>query len=121
MPGVEGLPSLGLGVVLELDLLKQHEGVSTHERVQRGLGGDDGLDVAVLWVEAAKKVEHLAGLEHRLANIAQAVGELLQPRCVLRHRHVTLLKGAELDLEVDTTLKLIVAEHAFNVAPDRER
>ena len=52
----EGLPSLGVGVVLEAELLKDEEAAGALEGVRRELGGDHWLDVAVPGVEAAEKI-----------------------------------------------------------------
>jgi hypothetical protein len=54
MGSSEGLSSLGIGVVLEAELLEDEEGASALELHR--------LDVAVPGVEAAKEVEHLTWL-----------------------------------------------------------
>jgi hypothetical protein len=115
--GVEGVAGLHLVVMLQLELLEEEVKASAHEGVRRELGGDDGLDVAILRVEVAEEIEHLARLGHRLADIAEVVGELLEAGGVLGHAHVALVDGAELGLEVDRALQLVVAEDALDVGP----
>jgi hypothetical protein len=43
----------------------------------REFGCDYRLDMAILQVEAVEEIQHLRGLRHRLADVAQVVGELL--------------------------------------------
>jgi hypothetical protein len=110
-----------LGVVLHLEFFKKQVRTGTHECVWGLFGGDHRFDVAVLGIEPTKKVEDLTWLRHRLADVAKAVGELLQARGVLGDVHVALMKRAELSLVVGGSLKFVVAEHAFDVTPDSER
>jgi hypothetical protein len=86
--------------------------------VWRELGGDDRLDVAVLGVQSAKEVEHLAGLGDGLSEITKAISEGLQAGGVVGDGQVALLQGAELGFEVDGTLQLVVTEEALDVVPD---
>lgn len=73
---------------------------------------DDGDDMPVLGVEPAEEVEHLAGVVDRLADVAKSISELLEVPGVLGHVHVTLDKVAELGLQVDCPMELVVADWA---------
>jgi len=117
----KGLTGLGVGVMLKAELLKDEEGAGTLEGVRRELGGDDGLDVAVPRIEAAKEVQHLARLGDRVADAAQLIGDALQLGAVGVHRHVTLLKRAQLGFEVDGALQLVVVEEPLDGVPEGER
>lgn len=88
--------------------------------MQQEFGVDDGFDVAVLGVEAAEEIQHLAGLVHRVADVAKVVAKLLEVGSVLRHGEVALLESVEFRLVVDGALHLIIAEDAFNIVPDGE-
>ena len=74
--GEERLTGLRLVVLVQLQLFEEEVGARTHEGVH--LGGKHRLDMAKLLVQAAKQIQHLAGLGDGVADIAQAVGELLQ-------------------------------------------
>jgi hypothetical protein len=60
--GVEGLPCLLLCVMLLAQLLEEKIRAGTSKGMWRELGLDCWLQVAVLWVEVAQEVEHLARL-----------------------------------------------------------
>ena len=116
----EGLPSLGVGVVLEAELLKDEEAAGALEGVRRELGGDHRLDVAVPGVEAAEKIQHLARLGDGVADVTQLVGDALQLGTVVVHRHVALLERAQLGFEEAGTLQLIVMEEGLDGVPEGE-
>jgi len=63
----------------------------------------------------------LAGLGDGVADVAQAIGELLQLGAVVRDAEVALNDAAELGLKENRALHLIVAEEALDVRPDGER
>jgi hypothetical protein len=54
------VPDVHLGVVVGSELLQQKERARGVEGVGRGLADDDGLEVAVLGVEPAQHIRHLA-------------------------------------------------------------
>jgi hypothetical protein len=102
--------------MLHLNLLEKQVRTSTHECVRRGLGVDHRFDMAEPGIEPAQEIKHLAGLRHRVADVAQAVRELLQAHGVLSDAQVTLLERTKLGLVVGGTHELVVAEDAFDVA-----
>jgi hypothetical protein len=104
--------------VLKLDLLEEQVGAGTHEDVR--LGGEHRLDVAVLGVQSAEEVQHLAGLGDGMTNVAQFVGELLQLGAVGVDAEIALDDAAEVSLMDDSTVHLVVAEETFDVRPDGE-
>ena len=114
------LASLSGGIVIRAELLQNEEGPRTHEGVRRGLGDDDRLDVAGLGVEATKEVEHLARLGDGVADVAQLIGELFQLGEVGVDGHVALLQGAQLGLQVDGALQLVVLEDTDDGFPEGE-
>ena len=59
----EGLPSLGVGVVLEAELLKDEEAAGALEGVRRELGGDHRLDVAVRGLRPRRRFSTWLGSE----------------------------------------------------------
>jgi hypothetical protein len=77
--------------------------------------------MAVPRTEAAEEVENLTGLGDGMADVAQIIGEALELGAVVVDAQVTLLDAAELRLEVDSTLELVVAEERLDVAPEGER
>ena len=77
--------------------------------------------MAVLGGEAADQVQNLAWFRDGLADVAEGVGELLEPGGVLADRHVSLVEAAELRLKVDRTVELVVAEHVVDALPDLVR
>lgn len=85
MSGGEGLSSLGGSVVLDADLLEHEDGAHTHEGVRRVLGGDDRLDVAVLGVEPAEEVEHLAWLGDGVTDVGELICKALELGAVIIH------------------------------------
>jgi hypothetical protein len=116
--GVEGLGGVLLGVAVGGEFFEEEEGARGAEGVRRGLAGDDGLQIAILRVEAPEQVQHLAGLGDRLTNITKAVSEFLEFGGVVRHGKIALLQGAELRLEENGALELVVAEEGLDVGPD---
>jgi hypothetical protein len=86
--------------------------------VGRLLCCDDGDDVSVLGIETTEKVKHLTCLVDGLADVAECVGELLEPAGVLSHVHVSLDEVAELGLQVDSAVELVVAELVLDGDPD---
>ena len=60
----------------------------------------------------------MANLAHRLANIAETIGELLEVLGVLSNVHVALDKTPELGLKVDCAMKFVVAELGVDAVPD---
>ena len=113
----EGLAGLSVRIVLSAHFLKNEERAGTLEGVRRVLGSDHRLDVAVARVEAMEEVEDLARFGDRMADVPQLVGEALELGAVVVDGHVALLHGAELGLEEDGALQLVVAEQAFNGVP----
>lgn len=107
-------------IVFDAGLLKHEEGASAHEGVRWELGGDHGLDVAVLWIEPAKKVEHLTGFGDGMADVAKLIGETLQLGAVGIHRQVALLQGTQLGFKVHSTLKFVILKQVFDGVPQRE-
>jgi hypothetical protein len=118
MAGEESLAGLGLVVLVQLQLLQKQVGPCTHERVR--FGGEDGFDMAEFLGQATQKVQHLAWFGDWMANVAQVVGEFLQLVAVVRDGHVPLDDAAELGLEENRALQLVVAEETFDVRPDGE-
>ena len=117
--GEERLTGLRLVVLVQLQLFEEEVGARTHEGVR--LGGEHRLDMAKFLVQAAKQIQHLAGLGDGVADVAQAIGELLQLGAVVRDAEVALNDAAELGLKENRALHLIVAEEALDVRPDGER
>ena len=85
------------------------------------LGGEHRLDVAVLGVQSAEEVQHLAGFGDGMTNVAQFVGELLQLGAVGVDAEIALDDAAEVSLKDESTVHLVVAEETFDVRPDGER
>ena len=56
-----------------------------------------------------------------MADVAEAIGEDLEPRIVLGDGHVPLIEGAELRLQGDSAMELIVAEQVVDARPDDMR
>jgi hypothetical protein len=79
------------------------------------------LNMAVPRTEAAEEVENLTGLGDGMADVTQIVGEALELGAVVVDAQVALLDAAELRLEVDSMLELVVAEERLDVAPEGER
>ena len=75
--------------------LQQQIGAHREEGVRRLLGSDDRNSMAVLGGEAAKHVQDLGRLAHRLADIPKNVGELLQFAGVGCDVNVALDEGAD--------------------------
>ena len=119
MSGEESVTGLQLVVMRHLQFFKREERPRALEGVRRPLGGDDRLDVTVLGVEAAQKVQNLTGLGDGLADVAQLVGDPLEGGAVLVDRRVTLDGGAELGLKVDGAVQVVVEEEPLDVAPTR--
>lgn len=90
MADEEGLAVILLGVVFVTELLHQQVQAGAYKCVRWKFVSNDGLQVAVFGVEAAKEIQHLAGLRHGLADVAQLIGESLEPAAVLSDGHVTL-------------------------------
>ena len=90
------------------------------EGVRRVLGSDHRLDVAVARVEATEVVEDLARFGDRMADVLQLVGEALELGAVVVDGHVALLHGAELGLEEDGALQLVVMEQTLDGVPEEE-
>lgn len=88
----------GLSMFLVVVFLQEQVGTGVEECVRQLLRGDHRDGVAILRAETAEKIEHLALLENRLANIAKCVNELLEAAGVLGYVHVTLHEIAEFGL-----------------------
>jgi hypothetical protein len=86
--------------------------------VRRILVGDDGDGVAVLGGKPTKQVQNLRRLAHRLTDVAKCVGEELEAAGIGGDVHVALDQVAKLGLEVDDTMKFVVAELGTNSLPD---
>jgi hypothetical protein len=65
-----------------------------------------------------KKVENLAWVQDRVTDITQIVSQLLQLGAVVRDGEVPLNNTAELGLEKNYVLHLIIAEKTFDVGPN---
>ena len=83
--------------------------------------GDRQDRVAVLGTEPTQHVEDLARLAHRLADIAESIGELLEAPGVLGDVHVALHQIAELRLEVHGAMQFVVAKLLADGLPDAVR
>jgi hypothetical protein len=81
-----------LPVLVLLELLQQQERAGEEEGVGWLLGGDGGDGVAILSVESPQHVQHQGRLRHRLSEIAESVGELLQLGGVLRDAEIALVQ-----------------------------
>ena len=85
------------------------------------IGGDHQLDVAVLGIEPAEEIKHLARFRDGLSNVAELVGNALEGGAVLVNAGVALRDGVQLGLEVDGAGHLVVAEEPLDVAQEDER
>ena len=56
-----------------------------------------------------------------MADVAELIGEPLQLGAVLIHRQIALLQGAQLRLQLDGALQLIILEQVLDGVPQRER
>lgn len=119
--GNEGLMRHHHQVFLVVQLLQQKVGAGREEGVRRLTVADDGDGGALLQVQAAEQVEKLILLRDRLPEVAEGVNQLLQMRGILGHAHVPLVQTAELSLQVDGAVKLVVVEEVVNAGPDGER
>ena len=115
MGGEQLLTSLHFVIVLHLEFLEGQEGARVLEGVRRALGGDHRLDVAILGIQPAEKVEHSARLRDGLPNVTELVGEALEGGAVLINGGVALHDGAQFGLEVDGTVQLVVEEETLDV------
>ena len=118
--GEQCLAGLQFVLVSHLQFFKREERARTLEGVRQTLGGDDGLDVAVLWIEPVQEVQHLAGFGDGLADVADFVSGTLEGGAVLVDRGVALDGGAEFGLNVDGAVQLIVEEEALDIGPQGE-
>jgi hypothetical protein len=98
--------------------LEEQVGAGGEEGVRRVLAGDHRNSVAILGGETPEHVEDLRRLTHRLADIAQRVGELLQLAGVGLDIHVALDQALELGLQVNSAVKLMVPELIMDRVPD---
>ena len=73
--------------------------------------------MAILGGETAEHVEDLGGLAHGLPDVAQSVGKLLQAASVGLDVHVALDPAPELGLQVDSSMKLVIAELIMDRVP----
>jgi hypothetical protein len=81
----------GRGALGVEELLHEEMRAGAEERVWRMARGDGGDGVAVLWVEAAKQIQHLTGFGDGLANVAKVVGERLELGSVVGDGEITLI------------------------------
>ena len=115
MGGEQLLTGLHLVIMLHLEFLEGQEGARALEGVRRALGDDHRLDVAILGIQPAEKVEHLARLRDGLPNVTELVGEALEGGAVLVNGGIALHDGAQFGLEVDGTVQLVVEEETLDV------
>ena len=94
----------------ELVLAKKQESPRLQERRDRNLHGDECRDVGEARAQPAKAVEDQRLIGHRLTDVAQSVGERLEPMAVGGDGEVALGDGPELRLEVDGAGHLVVEE-----------
>jgi hypothetical protein len=94
----ESVLRVGLGMLRVVLFLEEQVGAGGEEGVRRVLAGDHRNSVAILGGETPEHVEDLRCLAHRLADIAQRVGELLQLAGVGLDIHVALDQAPELSL-----------------------
>ena len=78
----------GLGVLLVVLFLQEKVGSRRKEGVRWLARGDRWDRVAVLGTEPAQHVEDLARLAHRLADVVESIGELLEAPGVLGDVHI---------------------------------
>ena len=81
------------------------------------LGSDHRLEMTVARAETSEQVENLAQLEDGVADVAKLIGEAFELGAVVVDGYVTLMKAAQLVLEVDGALEFIAEEELFNDGP----
>ena len=73
--------------------------------------------MTVARAETSEQVENLAQLEDGVADVAKLIGEAFELGAVVVDGYVTLMKAAQLVLEVDGALEFIAEEELFNDGP----
>lgn len=71
--------------------------------------------------EATEHVEHLRCLLNRLADVVEGIGEVLEAASVGGDVHIALHQIAELRLQIDSTMQLVVLKLIMDRVPDRVR
>ena len=97
--------------------VKIRDRLGVHRRDEGEVGGR----LAEVGVEATKEVGEEDGVIDVHADVAQLVGENLQPRAILIDRKIVLLHSEEFTLEEDTALELIVEEEVAQPCPHSVR
>jgi hypothetical protein len=98
--------------------LEEQVGAGGEEGVRRVLAGDHRNSVVILGGETPEHVEDLRCLAHKLADITQRVGELLQLAGVGLDIHVALDQAPEFSLQVNSAVKLMAPELIMDRVPD---
>lgn len=119
-PGVEGVGGAHLGLLVEAQL-SEEKGTSLEEgdRCATRSNGRNGMTKTI--TDAAQHIDPLIVIADGLDEITQLVGEFLEPVAVLRDRHLTPMKIAELGLDVDGARDDVVVVDAFDGAPNLGR
>jgi hypothetical protein len=108
-------------MLLVILLFEKEIGSRREERARRLVSRDRQDRVTVFGAESAQHIQHLARLAHRLPNVPECIGQLLEAAYVLGDVHVALHQVPELRLLVYCTMELVVAELVMDGLPDAER
>ena len=108
-PVLLGLLTVALTRVATATIPRSTRGVgrsSAHEGVGLELGSDHRLEMTIAWAETPEQVEDLARLGDGVADVAKLIGEAFELGAAVVDGHVTLMKVAQLRLEVGGALDL---------------
>jgi hypothetical protein len=110
-----------LGISLLLHLLENQGGARLQERGERHLVGEEGAEVAVLFVEAAENREDEGVIRDLLTNVTESIGKRLELGAVIMDTHVTLWRVAKFRVEGKGAAFLVVVEEVGDGVPDLPR